>query len=240
MLKSPVAHDLHRAKRTRAARFEETRRSHPGRNFAKLLQVPPSLQSSRLARFLRFIIENSLSGTTERLKETVIGMEVYDWPADYDPKVDSIVRSEARRLRKKLQEYYEREGRYSKIIITIPTGGYLPQIEVLPQPIRELAVVTPPPEGSGNRLSSTHTSSHWNACCVRCAVGGDLVAGAFAASVAILSLRRIHLLARRLTDGTSKEDFIGPNERLISSTKPSPVLRSLSGFNRTMLLLILV
>jgi hypothetical protein len=41
-------------------------------------------QGSRLARFLRFVVESYLSGETERLKETVIGIEVYDRPPDYD------------------------------------------------------------------------------------------------------------------------------------------------------------
>lgn len=91
-------------------------------------------QTNRLTRFLRFAVENYLRGETERLKETVIGVEVYDRPPDYDPKVDSIVRTEARRLRRKLQEYYETEGQYSRVTITIPTGGYIPQIEFRPQP----------------------------------------------------------------------------------------------------------
>jgi tetratricopeptide (TPR) repeat protein len=100
-------------------------------------------QGSRLTRFLRFVVETYLSGETEQLKETVIGIEVYDRPSDYDPKVDSIVRTEARRLRKKLEEYYEEEGRSSRIIITIPTGGYVPRIEFRPQPVITLPVADP-------------------------------------------------------------------------------------------------
>ncbi len=98
---------------------------------------------SRLARFLRFVVENYLNGETERLKESVIGIEVYDRPADYDPKIDSIVRTEARRLRQKLQEYYEAEGQYSRVIITVPTGGYIPRIDFRPQPVITLPVADP-------------------------------------------------------------------------------------------------
>lgn len=104
---------------------------------------------SRLARFLRFVVENYLNGETERLKESVIGIEVYDRPADYDPKVDSIVRTEARRLRQKLQEYYEAEGQYSRVIITVPTGGYIPRIEFRPQPVLTLPVADPGLENKG-------------------------------------------------------------------------------------------
>jgi Tfp pilus assembly protein PilF len=100
-------------------------------------------QGSRLARFLRFVVENYLSGQTEQLKETVIATEVYDRPPDYDPKIDSIVRTEARRLRKKLREYYETEGRYSRVTISIPTGGYIPRIDFPPLPTPTLVMPEP-------------------------------------------------------------------------------------------------
>jgi tetratricopeptide (TPR) repeat protein len=109
----------------------------------EIIGSPSFSQGSRLARFLHFIVENHLNGETERLKESVIGVEVYDRSPDYDPKIDSIVRTEARRLRKKLQEYYEGEGRYSRVIITVPTGGYIPRIEFRPQPVLTLPVADP-------------------------------------------------------------------------------------------------
>lgn len=116
-------------------------------------------QGSRLARFLRFVVENFLDGKIERLKETVIGIEVYDRPPDYDPKVDSIVRTEARRLRKKLEEYYEGEGRYSRVVITIPTGGYIPQIEFRPQPVLTLPVADHSPENKSPELAPMSSPS---------------------------------------------------------------------------------
>lgn len=106
----------------------------------EIVQSRAFAQGNRLVRFLRFVVESYLSGETERLKETIIGIEVYDRPPDYDPKVDSIVRTEARRLRKRLEEYYEAEGRYSRVIITIPTGGYIPRIDLRPLSIPELVV----------------------------------------------------------------------------------------------------
>lgn len=106
----------------------------------KILESRIFAQGSRLARFLRFVVESHLSGNAQRLKETVIGMEVYDRPASYDPKIDPIVRTEARRLRKKMQEYYETEGQYSRVIITIPSGGYVPRISFRPQQIPTLVL----------------------------------------------------------------------------------------------------
>src|ERR1051325_7528228 len=56
-------------------------------------------RSQRMARFLRFPVERTLAGQGDGLKEYLIGMEVFDRPASYDPRVDPIVRVEARRLR---------------------------------------------------------------------------------------------------------------------------------------------
>lgn len=76
----------------------------------RLLRSPLFLQSDRLGRFLRFAIENALSGKSDLLKEYVIGTEIYGRKPPYHPSQDSIVRTEARRLRAKLKEYCESEG----------------------------------------------------------------------------------------------------------------------------------
>src|SRR5271156_1465754 len=92
----------------------------------RLLQSALFLQSDRLGRFLRFAIENALAGNTELLKEYVIGTEVYDRKPPYHPSQDSIVRTEARRLRAKLKEYYESEGKQDPVFIYFRPGTYVP------------------------------------------------------------------------------------------------------------------
>jgi TolB-like protein len=92
----------------------------------RLLHSAPFLQSERLGRFLRFAIENTLAGTTDLLKEYVIGIEVYDRKPPYHPSQDSIVRTEARRLRAKLKEYYESEGKHNPVFIYFRPGSYVP------------------------------------------------------------------------------------------------------------------
>src|SRR5580658_9214745 len=92
----------------------------------RLLQSTTFLQSDRLGRFLRFAIENALSGHADVLKEYVIGTEVYDRKPPYHPSQDSIVRTEARRLRAKLKEYYESEGRKNPVFIYFRPGTYVP------------------------------------------------------------------------------------------------------------------
>src|SRR5208337_5657982 len=86
-------------------------------------------QSHRIRRFLRFVVEESLLGQPHRLKEYLIGLEVFDRRDAFDPRVDSIVRVEARRLRHKLEEYYRTEGREDLTRITLRKGSYVPIFE---------------------------------------------------------------------------------------------------------------
>jgi TolB-like protein/tetratricopeptide (TPR) repeat protein len=97
---------------------------------SRILRSPIFVQSDRLGRFLRFTIEETLSGKAESLKEYVIGTEVYDRKADYQTRDDSIVRTEARRLRTKLNEYYGCEGKNDPIFIYYRTGSYAPVFRV--------------------------------------------------------------------------------------------------------------
>jgi len=85
-------------------------------------------RNQRLSRFLRFAVEHHLEGKDQDLKEAVIATEVFGRKPDYDPKQDSIVRSEAARLRSRLVEYYSGEGKLDPILIELPKGGYIPAI----------------------------------------------------------------------------------------------------------------
>lgn len=85
--------------------------------------------SDRNASFLRYVVERALEGKAEEIKEMVIATDLYGRSSSYDPKIDSIVRVEATRLRSRLREYYEQEGRLDPIRITIPKGTYVPQFE---------------------------------------------------------------------------------------------------------------
>lgn len=83
-------------------------------------------RSDRLIRFLRFSVEQALSGKADCLKEQTIGIEVFDRKTDYDPRIDPIVRVEARRLRAKLKAYYNSNGRGDELLIELPKGAYVP------------------------------------------------------------------------------------------------------------------
>jgi TolB-like protein len=83
----------------------------------------------RLLRFLRFAVDEALSTRDGGAKERVIAIEVYGRAADYDAGADPVVRVEARRLRRKLSEYYARDGQNDPLQIRLPTGGYVPTFE---------------------------------------------------------------------------------------------------------------
>jgi hypothetical protein len=106
--------------------------------------------SDRLSRFLRFVVERTLAGAGEQLKEYSTGIEVFGRPSSYDPRLDPVVRLEARRLRTKLLQYYDSEGRDDPVRIEVPKGGYsavfLPQRALPDRPASEhLAAEIPSP-----------------------------------------------------------------------------------------------
>jgi TolB-like protein len=95
----------------------------------RVLASPTFANTGRLSRFLRFIVERTLDGQGEQLKEYVLGVEVFDRTEAFDPRLDSIVRVEARRLRARLDEYYSGEGASDPIVIRLPKGAYVPWFE---------------------------------------------------------------------------------------------------------------
>lgn len=115
---------------------------------ARILSSVPFADADRLQRFLTFVVEESLEGRGGRLKESVIGVEVFGRSPGYDPKSDPIVRVQARRLRTKLSEYYEGAPQAAGFQITLPKGGYAPEYvptaQAVPdKPIAEVAEEAP-------------------------------------------------------------------------------------------------
>jgi serine/threonine-protein kinase len=91
-----------------------------------------------MGRFLRYAVELTLEGRAGELKEYSLGLEVFDRKSNYDPRVDPIVRVEARRLRSKLKAYYEGDGHDDPVIFEFSTGTYAPQIRMRSQRFDEI------------------------------------------------------------------------------------------------------
>src|SRR5262252_6679726 len=92
----------------------------------KILASEGFARNDRISSFLRFVVEQELSGSGNQLKESVIGVEVFGRRPDYDVRQDSIVRTEAGKLRTRLSKYYANGGVADELIIDLPKGGYRP------------------------------------------------------------------------------------------------------------------
>lgn len=102
--------------------LQEDIRSH----LAAMLASPVFARADRISRFLRYVVEASLDGRTKQISEHAIAVDVYDRPQSFDSRLDGIVRVEAGRLRSKLREYYETDGKSSSVRIEFPKGTYSP------------------------------------------------------------------------------------------------------------------
>jgi hypothetical protein len=83
-------------------------------------------RSDQLKSFLRYVCEMEIAGHGHELTEYLIGVEALGRPSQYSPGDDSAVRNRAFALRKKLQEFYERENPEATIRIELHKGSYCP------------------------------------------------------------------------------------------------------------------
>ena len=106
----------------------DPRASHTGSDEEARAQLARVVESRAFAsapvlrRLLTFLVERTLDGHGDSLKEYVIGTAVFDRGESFDPRIDTIVRVQARRLRARLADYYATEGRVDPIRITLPVG----------------------------------------------------------------------------------------------------------------------
>ena len=125
----------------------------------RVLKSRVFIHSHRIRRFLQFVVEECLFGRQHRLKEYLIGLEVFNRHDDFDPRIDSIVRVEARRLRTKIEEYYQKEGQENEIRIELRKGGYVPIFEQS-SPGRHGGSSGYPPFGRRHSLAIVPSAAH--------------------------------------------------------------------------------
>ena len=97
------------------------------RELKKVLGSPQFSSSKRYPALLQYVVENTLEGRSELLKERTLGVEVFDRPPTYDTNTDTVVRYTAGEVRKRLLLYYLEHGRSSAIRISLPAGSYIPE-----------------------------------------------------------------------------------------------------------------
>jgi hypothetical protein len=90
--------------------------------------------SKRSQDFLRYVVENTLQGHGDMLKERTIGIEVFGRPTSYDPSDDATVRVKAGEVRKRLGLYYSDLGSNNPVRIELPSGTYIPEFRLVSSP----------------------------------------------------------------------------------------------------------
>lgn len=93
----------------------------------RILASPLFSHSKRYPRFLRYVVEKTLEGRSDELKERTLGVEVFDRDPDYDTSLDAIVRITAGEIRKRIAQYYHEQGHGHEIRIDLPLGSYVPE-----------------------------------------------------------------------------------------------------------------
>ena len=116
--------------------------------------------AGRAREFLRFIVEESLAGRGDRLKGYSIAVHVFERPADFDAQSDPLVRVEAGRLRRRLAEYYQGQGRDDAVRIELPRGGYTPAF-VRHAAERSRRDRGPAPRARSRRVRWVFGVAHW-------------------------------------------------------------------------------
>lgn len=117
------------------------------RELKQVLASPQFSSSKRYPALLQYVVENTLEGKSDVLKERTLGVEVFDRPPTYDTNTDTVVRFTAGEVRKRLMLYYHEQGRTSQVRISLPAGSYVP--EFLHGPGE--------PEGAGDDAASATT-----------------------------------------------------------------------------------
>jgi adenylate cyclase len=92
----------------------------------KILASPHFVNSPNLHNFLRFIVEKTLAGESADIKGYTVATQVMGRKADFDPNLDPIVRIQAGRLRRALEQYYGVQGKSAALVIDVPKGSYVP------------------------------------------------------------------------------------------------------------------
>jgi hypothetical protein len=117
-----------------------------------LLVHPLFFQSKRYPALLRFVVEQTLEGNADQVKERSVGMEVFGRPPGYDANADPVVRVTAGEIRKRLAQYYYDPAHSHEIRIELPTGSYVPVFQRTVEPPEPLPAFLAPLDASLNSI----------------------------------------------------------------------------------------
>ena len=107
--------------------------AHIQQAVSEMFKSAPFRASKQSQHLLQYIIDHSLAGHVERLKERIIGAEVFGRAPEYDTNADPIVRARVAEVRKRLAQYYLGEGYAAPVRIEISPGSYLATFSIVEQ-----------------------------------------------------------------------------------------------------------
>ena len=126
-----------------------------------VLHSPVFARSPALSHLLSYLCEKTFAGATDQIKEYSVAVDVFDRQDSFDQDTDSIVRVQANRLRKRLSEYYAREGAAHPIHITIPVGQYVPLFQRVVQEGTTTAATEPEKPSPPDERSGRSSRPYW-------------------------------------------------------------------------------
>ena len=165
--------------------------------------------AERSQKLLRYLVEHALSGQTASLKEYTLGTEVLGKSTSFDPRIDTIVRAEASRLRGRLEKYYASEGQNDPFSISLPKGSYVAVLDKLRE-TPESAALTKKPSAYVKRVAWIAGPLIAAACLIVLAVWSLSLTSAVAdgpVSIAVLPFTNLSGDARQdfFSDGMTEE-----------------------------------
>jgi len=107
--------------------FSKAAKNAVSEQLDRLLASPYFNHSKRFPNFMRFVVDHTLAGDVENIKERTLGIEIFDRDANYDTASDPIVRVTAAEIRKRVAQYYQDPVHEKELCITLPQGSYIPQ-----------------------------------------------------------------------------------------------------------------
>ena len=164
--------------------------------------------SRRYPAFLRYVVQKSLEGGGDELKERSLGVIVFKRSAEYDTSADPVVRNTASEVRKRLEEYYSDPEHERELRISLPVGGYIPEFRSAPA-----EPVLPPPGTAPAR--SAYRRRVWIALASLAAVAA--ISGAIWLTTSKPAIDRFW---RPIFQGN--ESVLVVTETLMSATPPQP------------------
>ncbi len=147
-----------------------------------LLSTPQFSVSRRYPTMLRYVVEQTLQGRLDGLKERTLGVDVFGRDPAYDTNLDPVVRMTAAQIRRRLVDYYGEPGHGEEIRIELPVGSYVPVFRK-PQP-PEPALPSPPMPADLPIVQNQPARHSWPLLLIAAAVLSGLAAAAYYSLVA--------------------------------------------------------